>query len=173
MYDNRKISELRDVARSRGLKGWSRLQKSELASFLTENIPTTTSLLDEKIPRNLSSRTLRPTQFIPSKATKKIPTTTKGAKRLSDWENWLLDNIPEAPKKNVSEAKKKILDLYEQKQKTVRLYIPKLKSKAMKGKTQKWFISGEGYKDPWVFLSVVRPDVEKLVDNVKGLNNDL
>ncbi len=43
----------------------------------------------------------------------------------------------------------------------------KLKSKALKGKTQKWFISGEGYKDPWVFLSVVRPDVEKLLDNVK------
>ena len=35
-YKNFKVSELREIARSRGLKGWYRLRKSDLISFIKE-----------------------------------------------------------------------------------------------------------------------------------------
>ena len=34
MYDNLKIIELREIAKSRGPRGWSRLNKSDLISFI-------------------------------------------------------------------------------------------------------------------------------------------
>ena len=34
MFENLKVSELREIARSRGLKGWYRLRKSDLISFI-------------------------------------------------------------------------------------------------------------------------------------------
>ena len=36
-YDNMKILELREVARSRGLKGWTALRKNDLREFLIIN----------------------------------------------------------------------------------------------------------------------------------------
>ena len=36
-YKNLKVSDLRDIAKSRGLKGWSRLRKDNLISFIIGN----------------------------------------------------------------------------------------------------------------------------------------
>ncbi len=36
-YDSMKVTELRDVARSQGWKGWSRLRKSNLISYIIDN----------------------------------------------------------------------------------------------------------------------------------------
>ncbi len=33
-YENLKVVELREIARSRGLRGWYRLRKAELVSFI-------------------------------------------------------------------------------------------------------------------------------------------
>jgi hypothetical protein len=41
-------------------------------------------------------------------------------------------------------------------------------SEAFGGNAQKWFVSGNGHKDPLVFLKAVRPDVEKIVNDVSG-----
>ena len=35
-FSNMKMAELREVAKSRGLKGWTKLRKSELVEFLSE-----------------------------------------------------------------------------------------------------------------------------------------
>ncbi len=37
MYENLKVSDLRDMVRSRGLKGWSKLRKDDLISFIIGN----------------------------------------------------------------------------------------------------------------------------------------
>ena len=34
MYNNLKIIELREIAKSRGLRGWTRFNKSDLISFI-------------------------------------------------------------------------------------------------------------------------------------------
>jgi hypothetical protein len=36
-YNTLKVPELREIARSRGLKGWYRLRKSDLISFIITN----------------------------------------------------------------------------------------------------------------------------------------
>ena len=104
-YKNFKVSELREIAKSRGLKGYSRLRKSELISFIKDNermIP----ILDEDIPSDLPTPSLIPTQYIPPKTDKKLKTTRR---TLTDWEKWLTESVPEPPKENVSETKRKIL----------------------------------------------------------------
>ncbi len=37
VYENLKVSDLRDMARSRGLRGWSKLRKDDLISFIVDN----------------------------------------------------------------------------------------------------------------------------------------
>ena len=36
VYENLKVSDLRDIARSRGLRGWSKLKKDDLISFIVD-----------------------------------------------------------------------------------------------------------------------------------------
>ncbi len=36
-YEKLKVSDLRDIARSRGLKGWTRLRKNDLISFIIDD----------------------------------------------------------------------------------------------------------------------------------------
>ena len=155
-----RVKDLREIAKSRGLRGWSRLRKSELISFIKDN-EMTTSLLDKEIPRNLPTPTLKPTQYTSPKITR---STTR--RTLTDWEKWLIEHVPEPPKKNMSEAKKRVLDAYEQKPlKPAQL---KLVSTALEGNVQRWSISGEGYKIPDVFLNDIESDVKKVVDDVSG-----
>ena len=51
---------------------------------------------------------------------------------------------------------------------TPALTEPTLRSTAINGKTKKWFVSGEGYKDPRVFLTAAKPSVQKVVDSEEG-----
>ena len=36
-YENLRVSDLRDIAKSRDLKGWSKLKKDDLISFIIDN----------------------------------------------------------------------------------------------------------------------------------------
>ena len=155
-YKNFKVSELREIAKSRGLKGYSRLRKSELISFIKDNermIP----ILDEDIPSDLPTPSLIPTQYIPPKTDKKPKTTRRTL--------WLTESVPEPPKENVSETKRKILELYNQKPK---ISEPQLKSSALNGKVQKWFVPGDKYVIPDAFLKDAESEVKKIVNEVKG-----
>ena len=42
-YKNLKVSDLRDIAKSRGLRGWTRLRKTNLISFIIDNEDFTSS----------------------------------------------------------------------------------------------------------------------------------
>ena len=160
-YKNFKVSELREIAKSRALKGYSRLRKSELISFIKDNermIP----ILDENIPSDLPTPSLIPTQYIPPKTDKKPKTTRR---TLTDWEKWLTESVPEPPKENVSETKRKILELYDQ---SPKISEPQLKSSALNRNAQKWFIPGEKYIIPDAFLRDAESGVKKVVDDAKG-----
>ena len=160
-YKNFRIPELREIAKSRGLKGYSRLRKSELISFIKDNermIP----ILDENIPSDLPTPSLIPTQYIPPKTDKKLKTTRR---TLTDWEKWLTESVPEPPKENVSETKRKILELYNQ---SPKISEPQLKSSALNSNVQKWFIPGDKHIIPDAFLRDTESGVKKVVDDVKG-----
>ena len=45
---------------------------------------------------------------------------------------------------------------------------PRLVSGALEGNVQRWFVSGEGYKDPSVFLDHTEDGVKKTIDSVNG-----
>ncbi len=45
---------------------------------------------------------------------------------------------------------------------------PQLVSSALEGSVQRWFVSGEGYKDPSVFLDHTDKGVIKIIDSVNG-----
>ena len=161
-YKNFKVSELREIAKSRGLKGYSRLRKSELISFIKDNermIP----ILDEDIPSDLPTPSLIPTQYIPPKTVKRPKTTRR---TLTDWERWLTESVPEPPKENVSKTKRKILELYHQ---SPKISEPQLKSSALNSNAQKWFIPGDKYIIPDAFLKDAKSGVKKVVDDSKDL----
>ena len=63
----------------------------------------------------------------------------------------------------MSGTKRKILDAYDQRPQVPE---PQLTSSAIDGNAQKWFISGEGYKIPSVFLNDTEDSVRKVVDSV-------
>ena len=158
-YKNLKVVELREIAKSRGLRGYSRLRKSDLISFIKDN-ENTIPILDEDIPSNLPTPSLIPTQHIPPKTVKKPTRRT-----LTDWEKWLTESVPEPPKENVSETKRKILELYDQ---SPKISEPQLKSSALNRNAQKWFIPGEKYIIPDAFLRDAESGVKKVVDDAKG-----
>ena len=160
-YKNLKVVELREIARSRGLRGYSRLRKSDLISFIKDN-ENTIPILDEDIPSDLPTPSLIPAQYIPPKTVKK-PKTTRTT--LTDWERWLTESVLEPPKKNVSKMKRKILELYDQ---TPRISEPQLKSSALNSNVQKWFIPGDKYIIPDAFLKDAKSGVKKVVDDAKG-----
>ena len=58
MYKNLRVSDLRDIAKSRGLRGWSKLKKDDLISFIigNEEYPTDRATEDT---RNMSEKTIR------------------------------------------------------------------------------------------------------------------
>ncbi len=155
-----RVKDLQEIAKSKGLKGFWRLRKAELISFIKDN-ESTSSLLDEKIPTNLPTPSLIPTQYVPPKMTKSKKKTTR--RDLTNWERWLVESVPEPPKENISETKRKILAIYDRKP---QISEPQLISSALGRNVQRWFISGEGYKIPDVFLSDTENGVKKVVDSV-------
>ncbi len=153
-----RVKDLREIAKSKGLKGFYKLRKSELISFIKDN-ESTSSLLDEEIPTNLPTPSLIPTQYVPPKITKSKKKITR--RDLTDWERWLIESASEPTRENMSETKKKILDAYDQKP---QISEPQLISSALGRNAQRWFISGEGYKIPKAFLNETEDGVRKVVD---------
>ncbi len=75
MYSNKKIKDLREIAKSRGLKGWYRLRKSDLISFITseerrqERVIEETKRRQEEAQRQEEQQTERRRQERLEKAT--------------------------------------------------------------------------------------------------------
>ena len=45
---------------------------------------------------------------------------------------------------------------------------PRLVSSALEGNVQRWFVSGEGYKDPSIFLDHTEDGVKETIDSMNG-----
>ena len=58
VYENLKVSDLRDIARSRGLRGWSKLRKGNLVSFIVDNEEYPTDRATEDA-REMGKRTVK------------------------------------------------------------------------------------------------------------------
>ena len=58
MYKNLKVSDLRDIARSQGFRGWSKLRKDDLISFIIGNDEYPMDRATEDA-RNTSKKTIK------------------------------------------------------------------------------------------------------------------
>ena len=70
-YKKLKVSGLRDIARSRGLKGWSKLRKDDLISFIIDNEKNYSSDAERQINRRQRERLEKVTAEANVKAVKK------------------------------------------------------------------------------------------------------
>ncbi len=93
--------------------------------------------------------------------------TTTTITSCNRWYDWLVGHTPKVKRPSVAHSgrKNKIMSLYERHPPI----IPTLVSSAFKRDTDKWKISGAGYKDPLVFLNNIRSAVRGIVDGVVGM----
>ncbi len=63
--ENLKVKELREIARSRGLKGWYRLRKSDLISFIMEKEEEDSDRRSEEITQGSGLRKATPSDQKP------------------------------------------------------------------------------------------------------------
>ena len=58
MYENLRVSDLQYIAKSRGLRGWSKLKKDDLVSFITDNEEYPTDRVTEDA-RKMGKKTIK------------------------------------------------------------------------------------------------------------------
>ena len=171
-----RIVELREIARSQGLKGWYRLRKSDLISFIKNNENHSSDRATEVAIR-VGKRTIKELKNlarihgvkIRSRANKSeiiyLLGENYGERRRAAYEKkyGLWDSDIRADEE--AERWSREIDEEERSRKPSEPPKPKLTKKAMNGTVQKWFIDGSEYLDPDVFLHDTTDEVKKLVDS--------
>ena len=120
-----RVTELKDLARDRGLRNCSRMRKAELVALLQNNPPpaprtpvprrppqmSTWEPIDDRRPRKASPQEMD--IFEQQEMSKSRPQVTR---KLNDWYDWLLNHVPTTIKDVASRAfktfKDKIMGLY-------------------------------------------------------------
>ena len=135
--------DFQKMARDLGLRGWSRMSKSELEVFLQNNLFGPPNLMDEPIPE-IGVPVLTPTQAPPERI-------TEAPEEGGDWLKWVqwLESEPEPPPKPVKEWLLKLRDEY--------------RSSAMSGFYQEMVIRGRKDELPRDFFRRVRPQIGNLL----------
>ncbi len=208
-----KVVELREIARSRGLKGWYRLRKSDLISLIESNEREVKQreMESQRLDKKLKSEARRQAKREESKREaerraevrktetnqrmqrreniagerpdgKETKSQRKRRQRLERQAKQAEEQLRSRertqrknPKKVRKEAKRKHratkkeerrkLKALEQ-QRLAEPARPVLVSTSLNGNVRRWFVSGEGYKIPDVFLNSVRDGVKDVVDGV-------
>ena len=225
-----KVKDLRDIAKSRGLKGWYRLRKSDLISLIASDEQRELEEAErerqrelEKVDRRREERLEKATAEANMRSEKKAKSKARRqakrdeAKREVERRNEVKqekanqrrENVTETkserkqrkrneqeiarkekkqkaheqanrkknPKKERKQAKRQHrATKKEKRQKLKKLQQqrltepaqPRLVSSALEGNVQRWFVSGEGYKDPSVFLDHTDDGVKEKIDSVNG-----
>ncbi len=177
-YENEKVSNLREIARSRGLRGWSRLRKDDLISFIIGNENFTSDRVTE-VAMRVGKKTVRELKDlarargvrIPSRASKSeiifLLAENYGERRRAAYEKkfGLWDSEIRADEETTRWEQE--IGEEERARKPSEPVRPKLAKKAMGGNVQKWIVSGSDYLDPQLSLDDVGDGVKKLVDTFK------
>ncbi len=166
-----KVVELREIARSQGLKGWYRLRKSDLISFIKNNENHSSDRATE-VAIKVGKKTIKELKDIARIYGVKIRSGANkseiiyllgenyGERRRAAYEKkyglWNSDIRAD------EEAERWSREIDEEE----RSRRPKLTRKAMNGNVHRWFVSGGGYTTRDVFLNSVRDGVRNVVDGV-------
>ena len=162
-YENQKVSDLREIARSRRLRGWSRLKKDDLISFIIGDEDFTSDRATEDA-REMGKKTVKELRAlarvhgvkIRSRANKSeiiyLLGENYGERRRAAFEKdvGLWNSEIEADEETARWSRE--IEEEERARKPSEPPKPKLSRKAMNGTVQKWFIDGSEYLDPDVFF---------------------
>ena len=174
--NNMKVKDLREIAKSKGLRGYSRLKKSDLISFIRNNENHSSDRATE-VAMKVWRKTVKELKDIARKYNVKIRSRASkseiiyllgenyGERRRAVYEKkyglWNSDIRADEEAERWSRE----IDVEERSRKPSEPPKPKLTKKAMSGAVQKWFIDGSEYLDPDVFLYDTTDEVKKLVDS--------
>ena len=165
-YEQMNVSTLKDLARQRGLRGYSRLRKSELIQRLRA------SILDQDIdPRMANVPFLTPTPYTPLQATSASSSSSNDVKDLIDYldketrrpKNLSYRSVPELGRLlKLIKLRKEIHDIY----KGIKILKVKETDSALRGFARVYTIDGKLGFDPQSFLDGARENaIRVLRDN--------
>ena len=121
-YENRRMPELKYLARERRLRNYSRMRKAELVALLQNNPPPaprtrpppptqTWEPIDDRKPRKPS-----PQEMDKIEQQEIIKSCPQVKTKLNKWYNWLINHVPKPIKDGASKAfktfKDKVMALY-------------------------------------------------------------
>ena len=125
------LKYLKDVAKRKNIRGYSKLRKEDLKTLLRNRLPrmvyeeimgsgTTRSLLDDDIPE-MSQQPLQPTQYVPPPKKEGVIQKLRGvAQKLRRWLDWLTRFVPQPVKRPINSAfdtfEKKVMSLFPKQQ---------------------------------------------------------
>ena len=175
-YEKLKVSDLRGIARSRRLKGWSSLRKDDLISFIIDNEDFASDRATE-VAMRMGKRTVKELKDLAQVHNVKIRLGANKSKII-----YLLGENYGERRRAVYERKVGLwnseiradeetarwsqeIDEEERARRPSEPAKPRLIRKAMNGTVQKWFVDGSEYLDPDVFLYDIADEVKRMVDS--------
>ena len=177
--NNLRIKDLRDIAKSEGLRGYSRLRKSDLISFIkdNENPPSdrateATTRVWRKTVKELKDIARKHNVKIRSRASKSeivyLLGENYGERRRASYErrHGLWDSDIRADEE--AEQWSREVDEEERRRQPSDPAKPTLRRRFRGGQSTSWFVDGSEYLDPEVFLHDVAAGVKETVDGVIG-----
>ena len=182
-YSTKTVKQLRNIAKEKGMVGYSRLRKADLIAFVSSRLLQSvktgheSNLLDAPVP-DIKVPTLVPGKYTPPSNTWKsrfnnVLTEAKNKVRskLNAFADWLVNYVAPREKKPVNEK----LDSLKSKISSIFSKINKKKfeiletANAIKGFTKRYTIEGTGGIDVTSFLDAVRPQVVSLLTKNRGV----
>src|SRR5688572_24100945 len=177
-YKTKTVKQLRNIAKEKGVRGYSQLRKADLVALLsfgpTQNVKTVheSDLLDAPVP-DIKVPTLVPGKYTPPSNTWKSRLTevkNKARSKLNTFADWLINYVAPREKKSVNERldslKSTISSIFS------KINKPKFEiqqtANALKGFAKRYTIQGTGGIDITSFLNAVRPQVVSLLMKNRG-----
>lgn len=169
--DRNTVVQLRQIAKERGLRGYSKLRKAELIEFLNQSRLERENLLDAPIPKHeipKSQKILSPSK--PAKLVKKIEKAVDDGKRVvEDWGQWLkeMDASRVVVDDKLKDFKARIAELYKERDQPIFTLV---ESKTSLKQFSKHYtidgVKGYGVLD---FLQAVKPIVINFLQTQKNI----
>ena len=167
-----KVKDLREIAKSHGLRGYSKLKKSDLIFFIKDNI-NLASDRPSKIDVEVWKKTVKELKVLVRKYNVKIHSKANKSEII-----YLLGENYGKRLRAANERKyglrsseidrwTKEIEEEERTRGPAEVPTPVLRRKFKGGQSTIWFVDGSEYLDPEVFLYDVEEGVKKMVDEVK------
>ena len=171
-YERMTIPVLKNLAKERGLRGYSRLNKSQLLQRLREHGST---ILDQDNDTRMTNVPfLTPTPYTPTQATPTQATPTLSSNAVENLLDYLDKNVREIPKRlsyrsapelrrllNLKKLRKEIDEIYGQ----IRSFEVRESNFALKRFAKVYTINGIEKYDPRTFLFYARKNMTEILKN--------